>query len=200
MIFLMQIYFIFAVIVIYKLMKKYQGKHKWRRFLLLAFLFYLPVGWDVILGRAYFHYLCNKDGGIHIYDTVELGPEFWNKDGRPNFYDEKGRFDEDYFSGKYSQSSIFPDKSLKSFLPVRRDLTQVTDNSSETVLGEKVSYLYVNGWVVNTWQPFSTRGTRCFGYKDLEDNPLFQVKEKRTADYRKFTSYIFINKNNMEVE
>jgi hypothetical protein len=52
----------------------------------------------VILGRSYFNYVCNKDGGIHIYDTVELGSEYWDKDGKPRFYTEdRGAFDSSVF-------------------------------------------------------------------------------------------------------
>ncbi|MDF1588646.1 MAG: hypothetical protein P1P93_05750 [Gammaproteobacteria bacterium] len=204
MIFLMPIYFIFAVIVIYKLMKKYRGQHKWRRCILLAFLFYLPVGWDVILGRAYFQYLCNKDGGVHIYQTVELGPEHWYPDGSPKFYTKKGDFDEGYFNNKYRLVTVRRDQEFETSLPILRELTQIIDLTSETVLGEVVTYLYTNGWVINTWQPFSTSGMRCPRFSDypkpsdFDDNPM--TKKSDPWGYRKFDSYIFLKTDNKEVE
>lgn len=200
MIFLMPIYFIIVLVIIYKLMKRYQGKHKWRHFLLLAFLFYLPVGWDVILGRAYFNYLCHKDGGIHIYQTVELGPEYWNEDGSPKFYTEKGDFDESFFDGRYEYITTKTDRNFRIILSVSRDLTQMIDTNTGNILGERVSYLYGNGWVMETWQPFSTSGQRCprsSDYptpSDYKDNPL--VEDKGPRWYRKFHSYMFLNKDN----
>jgi len=204
MIFLMPIYFIIAVVVIYKLMKKYQGQHKWRRFLLLAFLFYLPVGWDVILGRAYFNYLCHKDGGIHIYQTVELGPEYWNKDGSPKFYTERGDFDEDFFDGRYEYIAVKRDQSFKRKVHVSRSLWQIIEANTGNVLGEKVSYIYGAGWVWTTWQPFNVSGQGCPRQIDYptpsayRDNPLANGKGPRW--YRKFDSYIFLNKINKDDE
>lgn len=200
MIFLMPIYFIIACIVIYKMMKKYKGEHKWRRFFLLALLFYLPVGWDVILGRAYFYYSCNKDGGLHIYQTVKLGPEHWNEDGSPKFYIPKGRwkagnFAPEYFDNRYSHELVI-DRTFNSVLPVSRSLIQLKDKLSDEVLGEKISYTYHNGWVMETGQPFSVRGQSCPQYTDYIDNPLYIGVEPR--GYRKFTSYIFLNSNNIK--
>jgi len=196
----MPIYFIIALVIIYKLMKRYQGKRKWRYFLLLAFLFYLPVGWDVILGRIYFNYLCHKDGGIHIYQTVELGAEYWNKDDSPKFYTDRGDFDEDFFDGRYEHRAVWSDSKFKTTLPVLRDLWLIIDSKTGRVLGTRVSYLYINGWVTETWQPFSTRGKYCprvLDYptpSDFQDNPL--VNGKGPKWYRKFHSYIFLKEEN----
>lgn len=204
MIFLMPIYALVAALVIYRLVKKYKGKHKWAYFLVLTLLFVLPVSWDVILGRVYLSYLCEKDGGIHIYQTVELGPEYWKPDGSPKFYTERGDFDEDYFDGKYHLVAVRRDQKFVTNLPVIRERTQVIDSSKETVLGEIVTYLYTNGWVINTWQPFSTSGMRCPRLSDyptpsdIKDNPL--VDGKGPKWYRKFESYIFLKSNNKEVE
>ncbi|MDB2705255.1 hypothetical protein N9Y67_01800 [Pseudomonadota bacterium] len=189
MIFLMPVYFIFAVVVIYKLMKKYQGQHKWRRFLLLAFLFYLPVGWDVILGRAYFYYLCNKNGGVHIYDTVELSPEYWDKDGRPRFYTEdRGAFDSSVFGGRY----IFNVLDSKGPFRTKKELNQIIDTKTGDILGEWVKYSTSGGWVTNTGTPFGVTGIRCHSYDETLDNPL--SKGMGNSTHRKFTSYIFLNK------
>ena len=183
-------------------MKRYQGKHKWLRFFLLAFLFYLPVGWDVILGRAYFNYLCHKDGGIHIYQTVELGPEYWNEDGSPKFYTtgfKKGNFDEGFFDGRYKQSNK-EDKSFKRRVNVSRHLIQMVDASTGHVLGEMVSYLYSNGWVMETWQPFSTPGLRCPRYSDYPNPSDFKdnliTRKTDPWGYRKFASYILLKQDN----
>ena len=201
MIFLMPIYFIIACVVIYKLMKSYKGQHKWPRFFLLAFLFYLPVGWDVILGRTYFYYLCNKDAGIHIYETVELGPKHWNEDGTPKFYTIKthngktylNNFDEAYFDNQYELLLSPPDITYFNFIKAQ---VKVVESDSKKVLGERVRYIYSGGWVWNTGQPFNVRNTVCFRLNDLADNPL--AAKDTPPHFRKFVSYIFLNSNNIK--
>lgn len=190
MIFLMPIYFIIVCIAIYKLMKRYQGKHKWRHFFLLAFLFYLPVGWDVILGRAYFSYLCHKDGGVHIYQTVELGPEYWNEDGSPKFYTEKGAFDSTFFDGRY----IFQMSDTRYTGPFRtiQYTDQIFDIKTESLLGEWVQYGTLGGWVVNTGTPFGQSEINCHSYSDTPDN---QFSTGGNSTHRKFVSYIFLRKD-----
>jgi len=69
-------------------------------------------------------------------------------------------------------------------------------------MGEMVTYLYGNGWVVNTWQPFSTRSQRCPRISDypspsdFKDNPATKNSDPR--GYRKFHSYIFLKLDNKE--
>jgi len=203
MIYLMPIYLIIEFIFIVKLMKAFPSKHKISQFLLLSFLFYLPVGWDVMLGRAYFNYHCEKDGGIHIYQTVELGNEYWNDDGSPKFYTERGSFDEEFFDGRYEKKQD-DDRTFETMLPVSRYLLQIIDTNTGYVAGEIVTYQYTNGWVWNTGQPFSTRGIMCpqvFDFptpSDLVDNPLANGKGSQL--YRKLHSYIFLNASRKEAE
>ncbi len=198
MIFLMPIYAVITLIIIRLIMKRKPARHKWLQFFLLCFLFYLPVGWDVILGRAYFSYVCHKDGGIHIYETVELGPEHWNEDGSPKFYTERGDFDESYFGGRYKYESTLTDKSFIPKLSVSRHLSQIIDEGTGFILGEIVTYLYGGGWVINTWQPFNSSSERCPRYSDypipsdFDDNPM--TKKTDPWGYRKFGSYVFLKK------
>lgn len=201
MIFLMPIYFIIALVLIYKLIKKYQGKHKWRHFLLLSFLFYLPVGWDVILGRAYFNYLCHKDGGIHIYQTVELGSEYWDKDGRPRFYTEdRGAFDSSVFDGRYVFKRFNSKYKYKIPFNTKKYLNQIVDTKTGDILGEWVKYGTTGGWVTNTGTPFGLSEKRCHFYDETPGNPLVTGKAltnatgKINTQYSKFTSYIFLKK------
>jgi len=86
MLFVMPIYFLIVLLIIIKALGKYNGKYTYLLFLWLYFLFNLSVGWDVIAGKLYFKHICEKDGGVHIYQTVELVPECWDEDGRPKFY------------------------------------------------------------------------------------------------------------------
>lgn len=199
MLFLVPFYLIFSLYAIYQIMKLYKGKKKWRVFLLLAFLFYLPLGWDVLLGRTYFHYLCNKDGGIHIYEAVELGAEYWNEDGSPKFYGKSGGLDESMFDGLYERKRVSEKYSRKWLFNGIRRSSQLCNLETGKIFGEIISYNYLGGWVFNTWQPFGPSGKTCPHYSDLEENPQIikwnGYTNKQYGDYLDFTSYIFLRKH-----
>jgi hypothetical protein len=44
----------------------------------------LPV-LDEIIGKVQVDKLCREEGGVKVYGKLELGPEFFNGDGTPNF-------------------------------------------------------------------------------------------------------------------
>ena len=175
-------------------MKGYEGKHAWLRVILLGFLFFLPVGGDVIVWKVYFSYLCQKDTGNHIYETVTLGPEHWNDDGSPKFHTKRGDFDEAYFDGQYVIVVGRKDKKFTSPFNMLRSLQQIIDTSTNRILAERVKYLYWGGWVWNTWQPFRPGTTGCPTEDELQENPL--VGNKGPIGYRQFDSYIFVKNKN----
>lgn len=192
---LVLIYLIAALVGIYQLMKLYKGKKKWRVFFLLLFLFYLPLGWDVILGRAYFHYLCNKDGGIHIYEAVELGPEYWYRNGKPKFY-TNGDFDGHAFNGQY-KGMTSSKRNFNKLLNIGRNTYQIIDQSKSNLLGEWIRYNYFGGWLAHA-QPFHVSGISCHVYSDTPDNPL--ALNVGNATHQKFTSYIFLREKTNKVK
>ena len=193
MIFLMPLYFIIVCVVIYKLMKKYKGQHKWRRFFMLAFLFYLPVGWDVILGRAYFHYLCNKDGGIHIYETVELGSEHWNEDGSPKFYTGKWPFDNTILGGKYVFERPDDRYTTNRVFNIVKYTGAIIDTVTKRVMGDWITYEYFGGWAMNTGTPFGRSSSQCHSFSDTPDNPISVDASNPT--HKKFIGYIFLRES-----
>lgn len=190
MFFLMPFYLIFALYMINQLMKLYTGKKKWTVFLSLVFIFYLFVGWDVILGRVYFNYLCNKDGGVHIYETVDLGSEYWNEDGSPKFYTDRGAFDESVLEGKYQFVRV-RDSSFTTIFNIRRDVHKVIESLNKKILGERVAYQYWGGWVMNTWQPFLSGSLGCHRYYGQSDDKGI-ISNDLLIVYKKFTSHIFL--------
>ena len=160
---LLPFYLLIVFFVIRWILKQIEGRRKrWLMFLFLAFLFYLPLGWDVILGRAYFHYLCATQGGVHVYQTVELGPEYWNPDGSPKFITEDGWFDDDVFEGRYKFERE-DNRNFNTTLNIGKYPDRVVDLKTGEVLGEKVSYVYFGGWFFKH-TGFNVRGVRCHGY------------------------------------
>jgi len=157
-------YLVVAIIVIWKVLKRVEGKRKKQGvFLLLMLAFYLPLGWDVILGRAYFYYLCETQGGVHVYRTVELGPEYWGMDGSPKFIrDEDGELDEKVLNGKYriERGTGKINKYISTYT------ARLIDVDIREVIADRVVIDYLGGWFVRNAGFHSTAGPRC-----VQDNP-----------------------------
>lgn len=155
-------YLIIAIIVIWKVLKRVEGKgKKWSVFFLLVFAFYLPLGWDVILGRAYFYYLCETQGGVHVYQTVELGPKYWDDDGNPGFiYSENGELDELFLANRYT--IIRGDKKAYSkTFRITSIVTELLDNRTNDVIADRVIIFYGGGWFLNN-SGFHVDSLSCF--------------------------------------
>ena len=166
-------YLIFAFFVMWRVLKKQPDrKRKWRMGLLTAFLLYLPFGWDVILGRAVFYTLCATQGGVHVYQTVELGPEYWNEDGSPKFITSDGWFDDSIFNGKYDFDSVYERGYIK-LLNIGRYPDRLVNNETGEVLGEKVSFVYFGGWFLN-YTGLVVLGDRCHGYSVGKEGGYYQ--------------------------
>lgn len=160
---LLPFYLLLVIFVIRWILKQIEGRGKrWLMFLLLAFLFYLPLGWDVILGRAYFHYLCATQGGVHVYQTVELGPEYWNPDGSPKFIQANGELDEDFFNGELKIRRT-GENNISKISNISVYHTRLVDVKKERVLAERAKYVYTSGWFLK-YTGFSTGGISC-GYQ-----------------------------------
>ncbi len=166
-------YLIFAFFVMRNVLKKQPTrKRKWQIGLLTAFLLYLPLGWDVILGRAVFYGLCASQGGVHVYQTVELGPEYWNEDGSPRFVTKDGRFNSTVFNGKY-KFEIIDKRYSENMMNTGQIIEKISDVSTGKPLGERVIIDYHGGWVAK-YTGFFVRGSRCYGHEDNLGNSIYQ--------------------------
>ncbi len=155
-------YLIVAIVVIWKVLKCVEGKgKKWSVFFLLVFAFYLPLGWDVILGRAYFYYLCETQGGVHVYQPIVLDTEYWNDDGSPKFIDsENGELDETFLADRYTiiRSN---EKSYGKMFRVSSIVTELLDSRVNDVIADRVIIFYGGGWFLNN-SGFHVDSLSCF--------------------------------------
>jgi len=94
--------------------------------------------------------LCAIDGGIRVYETVELPPEKFNQWGQPNFFNPtKG---ENALGPEYIYKS--ENKYLHKGNPeVRKDHVQIYRKLDMKLLGEVVSYIRGGGDLPGPWQP-----------------------------------------------
>ncbi len=144
-----------AAITVFKAVKTLKGK-----ITVAAIFFLIPFG-DVIAGRAYFHYLCATEGGIKVHKVVELGPEYWEPDGRPKFVTTMGGLDKASIGARYKLDSV----SQEHYVPIFRidkNRALLIDRQTEEVIGERVWFLYWGGWLMNSTGLHVT-ATSCHG-------------------------------------
>ncbi len=151
-------YLIFAFFVMRAVLKKQlTRKRKWQMGLLTAFLLYLPFGWDVILGRAVFYGLCAMQGGVHVYQTVELGSEYFDKDGVLLLYDPKKGFNKMHMPNGY-YNKIQRNRNHVKILNISRMSFNISEEN--VIIGSYVKYTYFGGWFMN-YIEFGEKGEGC---------------------------------------
>ena len=128
------------------------------RCLIFSLLIAAPFA-DEIVGRIYFKHLCKTEAGLHVYKTVELGPEYYHEDGSPKFMDSKGRFDSTVFDGRYVFKT-FSIENYAKFVRIKKRRYLVIDSVAGTILGAHINFFYFGGWLVNSLGAH-VRGIHC---------------------------------------
>ncbi len=116
-------------------------------------VFLLPFS-DDIAGRIYFNHLCETEGGVRVYQTVELPAEYWDAQGRPKFFKENGDLNHSLLNNRFGEPSTT--KSYSTFFGIDESHQQLIDNSNQKILGEVISFLYWGGWVSRDLSPHNT--------------------------------------------
>ena len=127
---------------------------------------------DEIAGRIFFNHLCETEAGVKVYQTIELPAEYWDKDGKPNFYDESsGNFT--LPSGKFYK--VYSKKVNRRF-GVQERRTFILDIHTQKIIGEKPWFLYWGGYIKRNLTPHNS-ATSCGG----DWNEFVEKQFKQTA-------------------
>lgn len=103
--------------------------------------------------------MCAVDGGVKVYEKVELPTEKFNKWGQPNFYkptQKENALGPEYvyrWKRKYYQSGNPVLTSLE--IAMARDWVQIIRKSDMKILGEVVRYYRAGGDLPGPWMPSS---------------------------------------------
>lgn len=133
-----------------------------RRKIIAAVIMILIPTWDIIIGRAVFYTLCVTQGGIHVYQTVELGAEYFDKDGVPLFYDRNKFVKNMGVAGRYKGVSEW--EGLNSLLHLRVHSEKIKDKKNNNILGEIKYFVYNGGWIFNSLKVGGGGGESCPSY------------------------------------
>lgn len=122
---------------------------------------------DEILGRIYINYLCATESAPKIYQTVELGPEFWNQDGSPKFMSPPKPIGLGYFR-KNTEKILLKEYEIRversttfygqmKFISKKTMITNVETNKD---LADYSEFYFFRGWLMNN-MGLRVRSTSC---------------------------------------
>jgi hypothetical protein len=131
--------------------------------LLVFVLFFLMSFGDEIVGRIYLNRLCASDAGVKVYKTVELPPEYWDKNGEAKFFNTQGYLDHDFWAKRIDESagSVVRESSI---LNIEKNITKVIDRGSQALLGEITTFKFWGGWVRRNLSPANTANSCQYIY------------------------------------
>jgi len=120
--------------------------------------FALPFG-DEIVGRIYLSYLCATEVQMKVFQTVELPSEYWDEAGRPKYLGPYGFVDMKLLPNRFEWHNI-DEPYFDSVIKIEKWRSQLFDNETQTVLGERITYMRHFGWM-NRFSPAPNIGEGC---------------------------------------
>ncbi len=143
------LYLTIAVIATKLLVRQTKRKHaKWLVGFASALVFFLIPTWDEIAGRIYLYTACAAKGGVRVYKTVELAPEYWNEDGKPVFVTSYQNQSTVIMKGEYK----FVSEGYKPYSEVfnlRKYQLKLVKTDSDEELGTYTKIAFGGGWLLN---------------------------------------------------
>ncbi len=99
--------------------------------------------WDMPIRHLEFDRLCKTEGGIHVYEEVVLGPEYWNEDN--TLKTRPSRKLEDLIPKEFEV--IQKDTHPSSITNIRKFSWQIKRKKDQKIMGEKISIWLNPGWL-----------------------------------------------------
>jgi energy-coupling factor transporter transmembrane protein EcfT len=143
---------------------------------LLVFLlvFFVALA-DEITGKIYFNYLCATEAGVKVYKTIRLPAHYWDKYGKPRFYDEKnGNFYLEGYRVEY-QTGVY-----SSFFHIDNAGYKRMNGRSGEVLGEVNNFRYWGGWMRRNLSPHNTANA-CEGLLERSNSLIMQIFKRENS-------------------
>ena len=149
-------------------------RSKWGARIAVALVFILIPTGDEIAGRIYFNHLCKTQAGVKVYKTIELPAEYWDKDGKPKFYDKRTG----NLSLKLSQYAEIKSNRTTYSWGIEKRETILLDKQTHRKISEDSWFMHWGGWIKRNLSPNNT-ADHCGGdSKDLISK-LFVAEKKQ---------------------
>ncbi|MGE3154320.1 MAG: hypothetical protein AB7G48_16325 [Nitrospiraceae bacterium] len=103
-------------------------------------MFVLIPTWDIIPGRLYHQYICQKEGGVEVFKTIEVDKTYFMPDGRLDEKELQKRFDR--------QTSIV--RGFSKVFRITKHQLSILDRQTGDKLGTATQFSYFGGWLHTT--------------------------------------------------
>ena len=115
-------------------------------------VFALIPTWDLVPGQLYHQHLCQTEGGVRVFKTIEVEKEYFLPNGQP---DEKKIREQllDHVVGE-------PDRAFSRLFHITRDQTFLVDKQTRERLGTAIDFWYYGGWFMASLLPLGS-STMC---------------------------------------
>jgi len=123
----------------------------------LVVIFLLPFS-DGIAGRIYFNHLCSTEAGVKVYQTMQLPAEFWDAQGKANFFNEHGYLDHEFWVSKLDESGGRVE-SYSSIFAIDKVISPVKERISQKQLAEVTTFHFWGGWIKRNLSLHNTAST-----------------------------------------
>lgn len=120
-------------------------------------VFLLPFS-DDIAGRIYFNHLCSTEAGVKVYQTVELPAEYWDAQGKANFFNANGYIDRNFWAKNLDESGEHVER-YSSIFAIDKDISPVKERVNKMVLGEVTTFHFWGGWIKRNLSLHNTAST-----------------------------------------
>ncbi len=120
-----------------------------------ALIFPLPLI-DEIIGKIQFDKLCREEAGVKIFGKLELGPEFFNADGTPNFEVSRGELDERV--KQIAEVDTFKHERITSPVDLNRGTFLIVDKRTGQELIRTTGFNNRGGWLAFDHSSWLTSG------------------------------------------
>lgn len=116
-------------------------------------VFVLIPTWDVIPGQLYHGHLCETEGGIKVFKTLEVDRTYFLPDGQPD--EEKLR--------ELIEEQVITDRDFSKILHITKDQISLFDRQAGVPIGTAVDFWYYGGWFMKMILPDASSRI-CPGY------------------------------------
>ncbi len=137
----------------------------------------------IIGGAAYLNYLCKTEAGVKIYQPIELPADYWDKNGKPKFYNGSNNNDVPSYAFQRLGIDIKVERiEKKRLFSVNQSKRIVKDKKTGKKYSQIVEFGYGGGWLIGT-SPAYVSSISCEKggsyYDKLVQQQFIPIKKER---------------------
>lgn len=126
---------------------------KFAKYTTIAVFVLIPT-WDVIPGQLYHGHLCETEGGVKVFKTLEVDKTYFLPDGQP---------DEEKLGNRFDRPSVV-DRTYSKVFHITKYQRSIVDKQTGNNLGTATDFWHYGGWFMKMILPDAS-STVCPQYQ-----------------------------------